>query len=64
MNLEPIIQSKVSQKVEDKYHVLTIVNSDAINNGTHVSFFELWLCPDTYSGMGLLDHMTTQFSVF
>ena len=26
MNLEPIIQSEVSQKEEDKYHILTHIN--------------------------------------
>ena len=27
MNLEPIIQSEVSQKEEDKYHILTHINA-------------------------------------
>ena len=26
MNLEPIIQSEVSQKEKDKYHILTHIN--------------------------------------
>ena len=37
MNLEPIIQREVSQKKKDKHHILTIVNSAAVNNGIHVS---------------------------
>ena len=33
MNLEPIIQSEVSQKDKDKYHILTHING-IYKNGT------------------------------
>ena len=45
------------------FHVLSVVNSTAMNIGVHVSFelqFYLDICP----GMGLLDHMVTLFLVF
>ena len=49
MNLEPIIQSKVSQKEKDKYHILTIINSAAMNNGVHMSFSRSGIA-GSYSG--------------
>ena len=43
--------------------VLAIVNSAAANIRVHV-FFELWFSLDTWSEVGLLDHMRTLFLVF
>ena len=47
------------------FHVLSIVNSAAMNIGVHISFQMIVLsgyciCP----GMGLLDHMATLFFSF
>ena len=47
------------------FHVLAIVNSDAMNIGVHVSFrIKFSSIPDVYPGVGLLDHMITLFLVF
>ena len=45
------------------FHVLTIVNSAAMNIG-RMYLFELWFSLDTCPGVGLLDHMVTLFLVF
>ena len=42
------------------FHVLTIVNSAAMNIGVYV----LWFSPDICPGVGLLDHMVALFLVF
>ena len=34
MNLEPIMQSEVSQKEKDKYHILTYIYMESRKNGT------------------------------
>ena len=43
MNLEPIIQSEVSQKEKDKYHILThiyrIQKKDSVQLLSHVQLF-------------------------
>ena len=45
------------------FHVMTIVNSVAMNTGVHVIFellFSVGICP----GVWLLDHMVTLFLAF
>ena len=47
----------------DNFHVLTVVNSTAVNTAVPVSFqimFSLNVCP----GVRFLDNMTTSFSFF
>ena len=34
MNLEPVIQSEVSQKEKEKYHILTHIYMESRENGT------------------------------
>ena len=45
------------------FHVLAIVNSNALNIGVHVSFQTMFLL-DIWRGMGLLEYMVTLFFVF
>ena len=56
MNLEPIIQSEVSQKEKDKYHILTYILEKAM--APHSSTFAwkiLWMEePGRLQSMGLL----------
>ena len=47
------------------FHVLTIVNSAAMNIGVYVSFrIRVLYFLDIYPGVGLLDHMVALFLVF
>ena len=47
------------------FHVLTIVNSAAVNIGVHVSFqIRVSLLLDIYLGVGLLDNRVTLFLLF
>ena len=46
------------------FHVLTIVNSAAVNNGIHVSFFQFWFPQGICLGVGLLGHVVVLFIVF
>ena len=47
------------------FHVLAIVNSDAMNIGVHGSFrIKFSSIPDIYPGGGLLNQMVTLFLVF
>ena len=45
------------------FHVLAIVNSDAMNNGIH-GLFQFWFPQSICLGVGLLDHMVVLFLVF
>ena len=45
------------------FHVLAIINSDALNTRVHV-LFELWLSVDICPGVGLMVHMVDLFLVF
>ena len=45
------------------FHVLTIVNSAAMNIG-YIYLFKLWFSPDICPGVGLLHHMLALFLVF
>ena len=47
------------------FHVLTMINSAAMNTGVHVSFqIRVFVFPDIYPRVGLLDHMTILFFSF
>ena len=47
------------------FHVLAIVNSDAVNVVVLVLYFsEVWFFPDACPGVGLLDHMVDLLLVF
>ena len=45
-------------------HDLATVNSAAMNTGMHVLFQSMVFSPDTWPGVGLLDHMVALFLVF
>ena len=48
----------VTRQYQQQQHILTIVNSVAVNIGVHVSFELGFLSfPDMYLGVGLLDRM-------
>ena len=46
------------------FHVLAIVNSAAVNNGIHVSFFQPWFPQGICLGVGLLGYMEVLFLDF
>ena len=46
------------------FHIMTIVNSAAVNIGGQVSLLEFSSFPGIYPGVGLLDHMVALFLVF
>ena len=45
------------------FHVLAVLNNAAWTEEC-MCLFEWWFCPDICPGVGLLDHVTTLFSVF
>ena len=47
------------------FHVLAILSSAAVNIGIYISFqIRVFVFPDIYPGVGLLDHMAALFLVF
>ena len=47
------------------FHVIAVINSDAVNIEVHTSFWiSVFLFLDIRPGMGLLDHMATLFLAF
>ena len=46
----------------DRFHVLPVVNSAAVNTDVHVSF-QIILFPDICPGVGLQDHLVVLFLV-
>ena len=47
------------------FHILAILSSAAVNIGIYISFqIGVFVFPDIYPGVGLLDHMAALFLVF
>ena len=46
------------------FHIMTVVNSAAVNTGVQVSLLEFSSFPGIYPGVELLDHMVALFLVF